>query len=516
MHIGIIGGGAAGLAAAWQLSKRYDVTLYERNDWLGGHTRTVDVPTPKGSIPVDMAFVMYQEWVYTNFSALLDAIGVESVATPLQTISVNFPGGAWISGRSTPFWKTIETDANRFQSALPRIIADPARYARMSLGDYLFGDSYSSDFVYKCVCPIGGSRFVTRRGVLSLSVLEFAAGFGPAPLFSVVHPTPWRTVRNGMREYIRRLAEGFQDRIRLSTPVISIARNSRGVLVRDAQGRQEKFDHVILATPADAALKLMEDPTPEERLLLATDYQDARVILHRDASAMPKDRSLWAAETYVTTETTPPYQHGWSNYYLPATQPWVEEDVFVTISPPEGLIDPAKIIEERHWRHLVADSLQLLRAMELHRIQGTRHTWFCGEYAGMYGGHESSVVTGLAVARALGAPYPFEDDAAARRVFYDTAVTHMRLLGDRPPEAAATWWPPVLAQTNAAVMRNIAREEVRNALRERIPAPFRLLLRPLGRLEEIVVNTVASRISLVEEASKAQKVGQEEVVSDTH
>jgi len=504
MRIAIIGGGAAGLSAAWCLSKQHDVMLYERNHWLGGHARTVEVPTSHGSVPVDMAYVMYHEWIYTNFSALLDAIGVESVSTPLQTISVSFPGGGWISGGSTPFWKTIEAEANRFQCELPRFVADPIRFARVSLGDYLFGNGYSNDFVYKCLCPIGGSRFVTRRGVLSLSVLEFAAGFGPAPLFSVLHPTPWRTVRNGMQEYIRRIAEGFQDKVRLSTPVASIVRDRSGVLVRDAQGRQEKFDHVVMATPADVALKLLEDRTREEELLLATDYQGARVVLHKDASVMPKDRSLWAAATYVTTETAPPYQHGWSSYYLPATQPWVDEDVFVTIAPPEGLIDSAKIIEEHHWRHLVADSLQLLRAMELYRIQGKRRTWFCGEYAGMYGGHESSVVTGLAVAKALGAPYPFENDEAARRVFYDTAVTHMRIVDGRPPEADATWWPPVLAQTNAAVMRVIAREEVRNAVRTHIPAPFRKLLPLLGPLEDALVNTVAARISLVEQASKGQ------------
>ena len=506
MRVAIIGGGAAGLAAAWQLAQRHDIVLYERNDWLGGHSRTVDVPTPDGAVPVDMGFLNYQEWVYTNFSALLDTLGVESVSTPLQAVSVNFPGGGWIAGRRTPFWKTIEADAERFQSTLARVIADPVRFARVSLGDYLFSSGYSGDFVYKCLCPIGGSRFVTRRGVLSLSVLEFASGFGPAPLFSAVHPTAWRTVRNGMREYVHRLAHGFRGAIRLATPVVSVARERRGVLVREATGRQERFDEVVLGTPADVALKLLENPSPEEKLLLATDYQDARVILHTDAAVMPADRSLWASETYVTTETTTPYEHGWSSCYLPAAQPWVTHDVFVTVSPPDGLIDRGKIIEERRWRHLVADSLQLLRAMELHRIQGKWHTWFCGEYAGIYGGHESSIVTGLAVARALGVPYPFEHDAAARRVFYDTAVTHMRILDDRPPEPDATWWPPVLARTNAAIVREIARDEVRTALRGRIPRPLRTLLRPHGRLEDAIVNRVASRISLVEEAVKAQRV----------
>jgi predicted NAD/FAD-binding protein len=506
MRIAIIGGGAAGLAAAWALSKQHDIMLYERNEWLGGHARTVDVPTAHGRVPVDMAFSVYHEWIFTNFSALLDLLGVETVATPLHTVSASFPGGAWISGGSTPFWKTIEAEADRFQREMPRIVADPMRYARMSLGDYLFNNSYSNDFIYKCICPIGGSRFVTRRGVLSLSVLEFVAAFGPVALFSVLHPTPWRTIRNGTREYVRRIAEGFRDQARLSTTVVSIERERTGVLVRDAQGRRERFDQIVMATPADVALKLIGDPTREEKLLLATDYQDARILLHRDPGAMPKDRSFWAADTYVTTETAPPYQHGWASYYMPAVQPWVQDDIFVTISPPDGLIDSAKIIEERHWRHLVADSVQLLRAMELHRIQGKRRTWFCGEYAGMYGGHESSIVTGLAVATALGAPYPFKDDAAASRVFYDTAVTHMRIVRGRPPELDATWWPPVLAQTNAAVMQAIAREEVRNVVRGYIPAAFRKLLPVLGGLEDAVVNTVAARISLVEQASKSEHV----------
>jgi hypothetical protein len=513
MRVAVIGGGAAGLAAAWQLAKRNELVLYERNDYLGGHTRTVDVPTAAGPVPMDMGFSIYHEWIFTNFAAMLDALGVATMAT-LHTQAASFPGGAWISGRSSPFWEQIAADADRFQAALPRVIADPLGYARVSLGDYLFGNGYSSDFVHKCISPIGGSRFVTRRGVLSLSVLEFVAGFGPVPLFSVTCPTPWRTVRGGMREYVARLSEDFRDRIRLSTPVTSIARDRRGVRVRDAHGRQEQFDHLVLATPADVALKLLEDPTHDERLLLATDYQDARVVLHNDPAVMPEDRAFWAADTYVTRETVPPYQHGWSNYHQAVSHSPEKEDIFVTIAPPAGLIDPAKIIEERHWRHLVADSLQLLRSMELHRIQGKRRTWFCGEYAGMYGGHESSVVTGLAVAKALGADYPFEHDAAARRVFYDTAVTHMRLIDDRPPESDATWWPPLLARTNAAVTREIAREEVRTVLRRRLPASFRGLLRPRGRLEDALVNAVASRISLVEEASKLLPAA-EEVASDT-
>src|SRR5947207_4561066 len=109
MRIAIIGGGAAGLSAAWCLSKQHEVTLYERNDWLGGHARTVDVRTSNGLVPVDMAFAVYQEWIFTNFSALLDALGVETVGT-LHHVSASFPEGAWISGRSTPLWRTIHDE----------------------------------------------------------------------------------------------------------------------------------------------------------------------------------------------------------------------------------------------------------------------------------------------------------------------------------------------------------------------------------------------------------------------
>ncbi|PWU11183.1 MAG: hypothetical protein C5B51_03115 [Terriglobia bacterium] len=505
MRIAIIGGGATGLAAAWCLSREHDLVLYERNAWLGGHARTVDVPCAGGSTPADMGFLVFHDWIYSNFSALLGRLGVESVPTPPQTTAVCFPGGAWISGSTTPFWETVRAQADRFHRELPRIVADPFRYAQVSLGDYLFGGGYSEDFVYKCVCPVGGSRFVTRRGVLSLSVLEFAAGFGPAGLYSILHPTHWRTVRGGMREYVSRIAEGFLDRVRLSTGVASITRDSRGVTVDDQLGNQERFDQIVMATPADVSLKLLADATCEERLLLATDYQDTRVVLHTDPAVMPRDRCLWAADTYVTSETEPPYRHGWVSYYLPATQPWITEDIFVTVSPPDGLIDPSRIVEERRWRHLVADSMQLLRAMELYRIQGQRATWFCGEYAGMYGGHESSVATGLAVANALGAAYPFADDAAASRVFYDTAVTHMRIVRGPAPAADAAWWPPVLAQTNAAVMRTIARAEVEKAVRGAIPHFLRGLLPRVGWLERPLVDAIAARISLVEEAAKQQR-----------
>ncbi len=504
MRIAVIGGGAAGLTAAWRLSRKHEVSLYEANSWLGGHARTVEVPGPGRTVPVDMGFLVFHEWIYTNFSALLAHLGVAAVPTPPQTTAVSFPGGAWKTGLATPFWSTVSEEADRFHRMLPSVVADPVRYAGLKLGDFLDGNGFSEDFKYKCVCPVGGSRFVTRRGVLELSVLEFAAGFGPVALYSIIQPTFWRTVGGGMREYIDRLAGEITGEVHPSTPVRSVQRSRGGITVTLAGGQVETFDQVVVATGADVALRLLADPSPEEKLLLGSSYQETRVVLHTDPSVMPDDRSLWAADTYVTHETAPPYQRGWVSYYLPDTQPWVDFDIFVTVGAPEGLIAPDRILEEHRWRHLEADSVQLLRSMELHRIQGKQRTWFCGEYAGMYGGHESSVVTGLAVAAALGADYPFTENAAAYRVFLDTAVNHMRVLDGPRPAADATWWPPVLGEVNARMIREIAREEVRGVLRQKLPSPLAALLDRLPWIEDTLVRQIAGRISLLEEAVRRQ------------
>lgn len=502
MKVAIIGGGISGMGAAYSLYRRHEVTLFEESPALGGHAHTVEVAREGRTVPVDIGFLIHHEWVYPTLSALFRRLGVET--QPLRRgleLSIHFQGGHWRTGRDSAFWESVRHEVNRFQLALPEVVSHPRKYMPLTVEQYLDQEGYSEDFKHKVLVPLLSVLFVTRTGLLRMSMFMVAATFGPVNGYSLVGPTPWRTVKQGSREYVRRLSACFGSDVRRARGVRSLRREREGVTLTCGDGSVQRFDRVVLATGADMALKLLEDPSPDEALLLGeVEYEPATLVLHTDARVMPEDRSLWAAYTYVTSEARAPFERAHYNYYLPALQDWVgEEDLFATCDPPEGLIDPAKVVKTVRWRHLVYDGMHAVRSAELHRIQGQRRTYFCGEYAGLVSGHEMAFASGLAVGRALGGEFPFEDSELARRSFYDLAVHHMKVVRpeEAPVEESPTWWPPPLARIQSEVLRGLVRDEVRQRMRGVLPLPE--VLRPL---EQAVAGTVAGRISLYGELRK--------------
>jgi hypothetical protein len=505
MKVAIVGGGIAGMGAAYSLHRQHEVTLFEASPVLGGHAHTVEVTREGRTVPVDIGFLIYHDWVYPNLSALFRRLGVETQPLrPGLELSIHFQGGHWRTGRDSAFWESMRHEVDRFQQALPEIVSNPKKYMPLTVEQYLDQEGYSEDFKHKVVAPLLSVLFVTSIGLLRMSMFMVAATFGPVSGYSMGGPTSWRTVKQGSREYVRRLSAGFASSVRTGCGVRSIRRERDGVTVTSADGAVHRFDQVVLATEAGTALKLLEDPSSDEGLLLGeVEYEPASIVLHTDARVMPEDRSLWAAYTYVTGEAQGPFTRAHYNYYLPALQDWVGgEELFATCNPPEGLIDPAKVVKTMRWQHLVCDGMHPVRSAELHRIQGKRRTWFCGEYVGFISGHEMAFTSGLAVGKALGGEFPFEDSEFARRSFYDVAVHHMKVVRPEqaPVEESPTWWPPPMARVQSEVLRGLVEDEVRRRMRAVLPLPQ--VLRPV---EQAVAGTVAGRVSLYDELRKQKK-----------
>jgi len=504
MKVAVVGGGIAGMGAAYSLHRRHEVTLFEAAPTLGGHAHTVDVTREGRTVPVDIGFLIYHEWVYPNLSALFRRLGVETqlVRRGLE-LSIHFQGGYWRTGQDSAFWESVRHEVDRFQLALPEIVSNPKKYMPLTAEQYLGQEGYSEDFKHKVLAPLLSVLFVTRLGLLNMSMFMVAATFGPVSGYSLVEATPWRTVKQGSREYVRRLSACFASSVRTGLAVRSIRRERDGVRLTSADGEVHRFDEVVLATEAGVALKLLEDPTSDEAILLGeVAYEPATSVLHTDARVMPEDRSLWAAFTYMTPEARGPFTRSYYNYYLPALQDWVGGDLFATCEPPEGLIDPTKVVKTMHWQHLVCDGMHPVRSAALHRIQGKRRTHFCGEYTGIISGHEMAFTSGLAVGKALGGEFPFEDSEFARRSFYDLAVHHMRVVRpeDAPVETSPSWWPPPLARVQSEVLRALVEDEVRRRMRAVLPLP-----EALHPLERAVAGTVAGRVSLYDELRKQKK-----------
>ncbi len=507
MRIAVIGSGVAGLSAAWQLSSVHEVVLYEASEEVGGHAKTIDFKGPSGTTqPVDFGFLLCNPWTYSNLFALLDKLGVEARPIwPGVTMSANFADGYWVSGGRTPLMQRLRPEIAQFERAMLQVLAQPQDTMELTLEMLLNRDGFSAEFQQKFVVPMLSQLFITQHGALDISCLGAAFCFGPTPMLAINHPVPFSTVEQGSREYVKRLAASVDGEIRTGTAVQSVTRSPTGVKVVDATGRSESFDQVVIGTDATTALDMLEDPSPEERLLLGdVEYVPCKIVIHDDPAVLPSDPEAQAGYVFIAEGATPQATHTFSSYNLRRIQSWLEFDVFATLNPPEGLIDPARIQHtQTNWKHLVGDALQALRAAEMHRIQGKRRTWFCGTHVSDAAWHEGALCTGLGVAAALGAGYPFPDNDTARLTFYEFAINHMRVLEpESEPSHSPVLWPAPTMRLSRELMDGMVENEVAKKLSFGLPDVAFSRYSPLGWARSTAIRMIAPRVSPYEETKK--------------
>ena len=429
--IAVVGSGISGLGAAWLLSRNHDVTLFESDDRLGGHSNTVDVPTHDGSVAVDTGFIVYNTASYPNLIALFAHLDVPTAATDMG-FAVSLADGDYeysgdglaglfgqYSNIANPsHWRMIANIRRFFQDARA-VLADPAAVGH-TLGEYLISKRYSEAFINRHILPMAAAIWSTPSGdVLQFPVQSFVRFFDNHGLLQVNNRPQWRTVVGGSRSYIKRILATSNVRIVLQSPIRSIARTPYGVTVTHSNGA-EHFDGCVVATHADDALALLADPDERERTMLqAFSYTANRAVLHSDAAQMPKRRRLWSSWNYLGTESRsePPSLTYWMNKLQPLE---TSKNIFVTINPHRDLAAQSTIASF-NYRHPMFDRAAMAAQRELWQLQGRRHTWFCGSYFG-YGFHEDGLQSGLAVAEAIGSPRrPWQVSNANGHIYVNAA-----------------------------------------------------------------------------------------------
>lgn len=403
-RIAIIGSGIAGMTAAYRLYRAHDITVFEANATYGGHTATVDVERFGRPWAIDTGFIVFNDWTYPNFIALLEEIGAE-----WQWSNMSFSLRCERSGleyNGTSINALFAQRRNALNPSFLRMIADILRFngnARellssrddsLTLAEYLRRGRYSSAFTGRYIVPMGRAIWsATEEAMLGFPAHFFVDFFDRHGFLNVNDRPTWRTIRGGSREYARRLVAPFRHRIRVSTPVAGVRRQPDGVALRTARGEVEHFDHVFFACHSDQALAILEDPSPREvELLGAFPYQRNEAVLHTDPRMLPSEPLARAAWNYHLLES--PSGPVALTYDMNILQNLDAPETFMVTLNRSGDIDPTKVLGEYSYEHPVYTPAAVAAQRRRTEISGVNRTCYCGAYW-RYGFHEDGVVSAL-------------------------------------------------------------------------------------------------------------------------
>jgi predicted NAD/FAD-binding protein len=413
MRIAIVGSGISGLVSAHLLSRRHDVVLFEADERPGGHSHTHRVDLPDAAVDVDTGFLVYNERTYPLFCRFLDHLGVATQPSDMSFgVSDRRTGLEW---RGTSPATVFAQRRNVVRPAFWRMLADVARFNRLALGllqappaddvtleELLARHRWSSGFMEWYLVPLGASIWSANpSAMVQIPATTFCRFFERHGLLRLGDQPRWRTITGGSRKYVNAVLGPLQreGRVRLGTAVEKVRRGPEGVELVSALGPEE-FDHVVIATHSDQALRLLSDADRLERSVLgAIAYQPNRATLHTDGRLMPRHRKAWASWNYQ--RLGPDADRATLTYHVNSLQGIASGTPLLVTLNQDDAIDPDLVITRMDYEHPVLGPATVAAQRRHREINGARRTWFCGAYWG-YGFHEDGVRSAVEVCAALG------------------------------------------------------------------------------------------------------------------
>ena len=414
MKIAIIGSGISGLTAAWYLRHKHNITLFEANDYAGGHTATVDVEVNSGQYAIDTGFIVFNDRTYPNFEQLLMELDIQGQASEMSFSVHNDNNGLEYNGHGLS--SLFAQKKNLFKPQFFYFLYEITKFNRLAkqtayenieqqqtLGDFLQQHDLSDYFTENYILPMGAaiwsSSLADMRNIPLGFFLRFFLNHG---LLDIVNRPQWYVIPGGSREYVNRMLVEIEPLIKLNSPVQQVSRLNDQVYIT-VNDSVEVFDHVIFACHSDQALALLADSTTnEQQILSAMAYQDNEVVLHTDESILPNEKAAWASWNYHL-----PLMDAGSQQQLPALT--YNMNILQGIDAPETFcvslnqtqdIDPSKILRQFTYAHPVFNRSSIHAQQQRHLINGIENTWFCGAY--WYNGfHEDGVRSALDVIEAI-------------------------------------------------------------------------------------------------------------------
>jgi uncharacterized protein len=406
VRVAVIGSGIAGLAAAWRLSRDYEVSLFEAADYLGGHVHTHRVEQQGRAYDIDTGFIVHNPVHYPLLTAFFEELGVATQPTTMSFAVRSEASGLEYNATSlnglfcqrrnllSPRFHGMLRDLFRFYREAPTLLAVDG--PGPTLGDYLaegrYGAMFRDEHLVPMACALWSSPSSGILGFPAKYLVQFMANHH---MLQVSGRPEWRVVAGGSARYVDALRARWHVREHLSTPVHALRRHVNGVDVVSTRGT-ETFDEVVLACHSDQALALLADADPAERSVLgAMRYQANETVLHTDASLLPRSRRAWAAWNAWVPAT--PGAACTVSYCMNLLQRVASPEPFVVTLNRTEAIDPAKVLRRMAYHHPVYSHASVAAQARRGEIQGHRRTWFAGAYWG-WGFHEDGIRSAMDMA----------------------------------------------------------------------------------------------------------------------
>jgi predicted NAD/FAD-binding protein len=415
-NIAIIGTGISGLTCGHVLQQQHDLTLFEASHYIGGHTATKDVQVNGKQYAIDTGFIVFNDWTYPNFIKLMDKIGVQSQVTEMSYSVKNLSQNLEYNGNTLNslfaqrrnvlrprFWRIVR-DILKFNKICKKGAAQNTDYGRVTLHEFLMQHQFSEDFSYNYILPMCAAIWSTSlQDIKAFPFTFFLRFFNNHGLLNITHRPQWRSIIGGSREYIKPLIAGFEDNIKLNSPVKSVTDKDNQKLVRLNDDSEYLFDEVIFACHSDQALAILGTANSIQTEILGhMPYAKNEVVLHTDTSVLPVRKLAWASWNYLIKgydgESQAPAV---LTYNMNILQNIQSDTTFcVTLNNTKD-IDPEKVLGTYHYAHPQFNNQTIVAQSRWAEISGKRGLHFCGAY--WYNGfHEDGVRSALDVCKSFG------------------------------------------------------------------------------------------------------------------
>jgi predicted NAD/FAD-binding protein len=404
MKIAIIGSGIAGLTVAYRLHKTHDIMVFEANDYIGGHTNTIDVEAEGRSFAVDTGFIVFNDWTYPNFISLLEELGVASQPSSMGfSVKCEKTGleycGSSLNGLfgqrknilSPSFYKMLY-DIFRFNQIGKKFVdsGDMSFTLGEFLNKYDFGERFRDHYLIPMGAAIWSTDPIKMFSYPANTFLRFLNNHG---LLNINDRPQWRVISGGSREYVKKMISGFSQNIYLNTPVQAVTRHQDNCELKLSNGTNLRFDHVFFACHSDQALNLLTDAHLNEREILSSiPYQENSAVLHTDQSALPRRKNCWAAWNYHISPSVS--DRVVLTYNMNILQSLSAKQTFCVSLNYPGFLTESQTIKRIIYHHPVFLQKGIKAQSRHHEISGHNRTHYCGAYW-RYGFHEDGVVSAL-------------------------------------------------------------------------------------------------------------------------